>query len=209
MGRFKELEEVQQPSQATAELNEQEPIRLVVLAYPGTENDVRKAWERNFDLPFKVIAWPEEGASLRNILEDVMIDNEIAERFTVVPANLVPVTPVRAEEMVSAFVYVSKSGTKKYSENVPMTFRKEILTDFLPANDQLSDEDFVEKYIKEYMNRPNEVGFTFGNFITPVLRENPCENVIVEAFMHKRFVYANAVAWPVVWRLYESYLLSE
>ena len=54
-----------------------------------------------------------------------------------------------------------------------------------------------------------EVSFSFGNFITPVLRANPCENVVIEAFLRKFFVAASPEGFAAIAALAEKFLLKE
>lgn len=175
---------------------------VVVLAFDGTEEQMLKIWERNCGE--KIIVKSFNGQSLKELLEDIIADNEISNEFALIPANLIPV--MRTRYSVLAGPYVDCYG-KQFSwwGRVPVLFTKETLAVFLPENDQLPEDDFVKKYIKDVRTeRALIVSHEFGNFYTKVLRANPCENVIIEAFINKRFIYANKQGWQPVVALYEK-----
>lgn len=169
---------------------------VVVLAFDGTEEQMLKIWERNCGE--KIIVKSFNGQSLKELLEDIIADNEIGNEFVLVPANLIPVT--RTSFNLLTIPYADcYAKTISFWGRVPVAFSKEDLAVFLPENDQLSPEEFVRKYIKDARDeRALIVSHEFGNFFTKVLRANPCENVVIEAFITKRFVYANEQGWPAV-----------
>lgn len=184
-----------------AEVTETAPISqpartVVVLAYAGTEDHMRAVWELNCCERIVVKTYREQ--SLIELLEDIIADNEIGNEFVLIPANLIPVT--RTSFNLLTIPYADcYAKTISFWGRVPVAFSKEDLAVFLPENDQLSPEEFVRKYIKDARDeRALIVSHEFGNFFTKVLRANPCENVVIEAFITKRFVYANEQGWPAV-----------
>ncbi len=190
-----------------AEVTETAPISqsartVVVLAYAGTEGHMRAVWELNCCERIVVKTYREQ--SLIELLEDIIADNEIGNEFVLVPANLIPVT--RTSFNLLTIPYADcYAKTISFWGRVPVAFSKEDLAVFLPENDQLSPEEFVRKYIKDARDeRALMVSHEFGNFYTKVLRANPCENVIIEAFINKRFIYANKQGWQPVVALYEK-----
>lgn len=188
-------------------MEEQTPKSIVVLAHPGSEPLVRDIWEHFCDWPLIVYTWPD-GVSVKQLLEDIMAGNtsdEIAQTFVVVPANLVPVTRVRWSELQTPLVDVDGS-LRRFWGRTPVTFDKEVLVDFLPENDDAPDEAFVRKYVESHAARPMEVSHSFGNYYTKVLRANPCENLIIEAMIRKRFLYVGPNGWPAVTGLFHKLL---
>lgn len=180
---------------------------IVVLAHPGSEPLVRDIWEKFCDWPLTVLTW-DGRHSLKQLLEDIMADRigeHIDLRFVVIPANLVPVSPVRWSELQTAFVDVDGSR-RSFWGRVPLTFDKMVLVDFLPEHDHLPDEDFVQAYVQENGTRPMEVSHNFGNFYTKVLRANPCENLVIEAMIRKRFLYVGPTGWQAVTDLFRKLL---
>ena len=180
-------------------MEEQKLTSLVVLAHPGSEPLVRSVWERFCDWPSLVLSW-DGSVSLKQLLEDIMADNleeHIDLRFVVIPANLVPVAPVRWSELQTPFVDVD-GNRRTFWGRVPVTFDKMVLVDWLPEHDSLTDEEFVKRYVEQNGVRPLEVSHGSGNFYTKVLRANPCENLVIEAMIRKRFLYIGPAGWPAV-----------
>lgn len=175
---------------------------VVVLAFAGTEEQMRNIWEVN--CCEKIVVKIYDGQSLTEILEEIIADNEVSNEFVLVPANLIPVRRTRYELL--SLPFVDRFGkTSSFWGRVPVKFGKEALAIFLPNNDSLPADDFVRKYIRDVRDElALEVSHEFGNFYTKVLRSNPCENVIIEAFITKRFVYANEQGWPSVVALLEK-----
>ena len=160
-------------------MEEERLTSIVVLAHPGSEPLVDKVWKQSCDWPLVVFTW-DGTLNLKQLLEAILagqVDEAIADRFVVVPANLVPVT-----------------------------FDKEVLVDWLPEHDQLADEDFVRQYVQENAPRALEVSHNFGNYYTKVLRANPCEHIVIEALIRKRFLYVSSAGWPAVTGLIKSLL---
>ena len=89
-----------------------------------------------------------------------------------------------------------------------MAFGKSKLVELLAASDAKDDEEFIRVYYGRYRHYPIEVGFTFGNFITPVTRANPCEHGVMEALVRKRFMSASAEGYKAISSLIEKTLLS-
>lgn len=186
----------------TAAVDTQIERTVVVLAFAGTEEQMRNVWEGNCSE--KIVVKTYDGQSLTEILEEIIADNEISDEFVLVPANLIPVRKTRYELL--SLPFVDRFGkTSSFWGRVPVKFSKEALAIFLPNNDSLPADDFVRKYIRDVRDEFTlEVSHEFGNFYTKVLRSNPCENVIIEAFITKRFVYANEQGWSSVETLLEK-----
>lgn len=188
-------------------MEEERLTSIVVLAHPGSEPLVRDIWDAFCDWPHVVYTWPA-GMSVKQLLEEILAGNtgdEIAQTFVVVPANLVPVTRVRWSELQTPVVDV-EGATKRFWGRVPVTFDKDVLVDFLPENDDAPDEAFVRKYVESRGIRPLEVSHNFGNYYTKVLRGDPCQNVIIEAMIRKRFLYVGPTGWPAVTGLFHKLL---
>lgn len=185
-----------------------DPIRLIILAYPGTESLMSRVWAKNIYAPFRIIPF-EDGDSLISILEDVIAMNDVDRVFAVAPANLVPCAPISWDELQLPRVDVLQQDNVLYWGRVPVCFDKELLVDNLPVDEELDDESFVRAYVKSfYAGRPEQVSHSFGNYFVKVLRGTPCESVVIEGLMHKRYLYANAVGWAAVADLIEKALLG-
>jgi hypothetical protein len=189
-------------------MEEQNSIQIVVLAHPGSEPLVRDLWGKFCDAPVTVCTWDESAVTLKDLLVDIMADKlgeHIDLRFVVIPANLVPVTPVHLDELRTPFVDVDGQRVS-YWGRVPVSFDKMVLVDWLDAHDQLPDEEFVKQYVREINGRPLEVSHGYGNFYTKVLRGNPCENVVIEAMVRKRFLYVGPAGWRAIEHLLRKML---
>lgn len=179
-------------------------VSVIVLAHPGTEMLVKRIWEKHFHANVDVLTFPEN-ASLKELLADVIAAPEFKNVFVLVPANLVPVATVTLDSLMVERVDVA-NDQKRYWGRVPVSFTKDSLVDFLPENEEKADDDFVRKYLEAQGVRPAEVSHAFGNFYTKVLRGNPCENVVIEALIRKRFLYANQAGWSAIIGLLEKTL---
>lgn len=192
-----------------AAVAEQENVQaaVVVLAYKGTEEQVKRVWEKMAGLPMAVLAYSDE-EKLQDVLAKIVADESIADDFIFVPANVIPCKPVNLEELSVPYVYTTSRGERIYNSRVPMAFGKSKLVELLAASDAKDDEEFIRVYYGRYRHYPIEVGFTFGNFITPVTRANPCEHGVMEALVRKRFISASAEGYKAISSLIEKTLLS-
>lgn len=192
-----------------AAVAEQEDVQaaVVVLAYKGTEEQVKRVWEKMAGLPMAVLAYSDE-ERLQDVLAKIVADESIADGFIFVPANVIPCKPVDLEELFVPYVYTTSRGERIYNSRVPMFFGKSKLVELLASSDVKDDEEFIRSYYGRYRHYPVEVGFTFGNFITPVTRANPCEHGVMEALVRKRFISASAEGYKAISSLIEKTLLS-
>lgn len=179
---------------------------LVVCAYPGTEQVVEEVWRRNCDTPIQLMPI-DTGTDIREILEECIADDRIADDFVLVPANTIPCSKVMLEELRVPLVYIDGQQREQHNHRLPMPFRKESLVEFL-AVDGSSGEAFAKGYAERYRTRPVQVSYVFGNYVTPVLRPNPCENVVLEAFVKRKFVTANPAGFAAIESIIRSALLK-
>ena len=115
-----------------------------------------------------------------------------------VPANLVPCAKISLEELCCPAVYVFKEKETWWGRT-PVVFDKTALEDFLPENDTLSDEEFVKKWVKTHLTRrPLLVSREWGNYISVVLRADPCWARTAEAMVRKKFIFANPTGFNAI-----------
>ncbi|MCR5352375.1 MAG: hypothetical protein K6E35_07805 [Bacteroidales bacterium] len=184
------------PEVESATTSEAKPINLVVLAYRGTEDLVRRLWEKFYGPEIKVIS-VDDADDLVHILEDAIAMPDVDKNFTVVPANLVPCAPVSWPELQVPRVDDRGNDMFTFWGRVPVCFDKDLLVDFLPAKDSLSAEQ-IARELTCLHTRPECVSHSYGNFYTKVLRATPCEAVVIEAMMRKRFIYASEAGWHAI-----------
>ncbi len=198
------MQESPAPTSACASSDAQ-AISVVVGAYPGSRDIMQKVWDRFYDGNFKILEVPQE-KNLRDVFIDILKDTSIADRFTYVPANMVPCTHIAEATLRQAYVYISRDGRKQYNARIPITADKDKIAELLLKETIQDDENFAKAVAQSW---PMEVGFSFGNFITPVLRANPCENVVIEAFLRKFFVAASQEGFTAITGLISKALLHE
>lgn len=181
---------------------------VIVMAFDGDAGTMGRLWSRYFQGEFSLrVTSPE--VSLQAILADIVADDGVADTFTLLPPDIFPCGPTRPEDLKAPYVYVNGKGARQYANPVPMTFEKSNLVELLATDPggEMDDDTFLKEYVSRYRGRPVEVGFTFGNFVTPVLRGNPCEHVVLEAFVRKKFVSASHQGFRAIGPLIEGLLL--
>lgn len=212
-GKKVKAEIPEQESQPVAEMQEtagqtSEAVKsaLVILAYPGTEDHVARVWDKMTELPFRVVT--AGNGSIQDVLASVVADEGTADDFIFIPANVIPCRPVDMDDLSAPYVYTTSGGGRVYAGRVPMKFSKEALVEMLADSEGLDDESFVRGYFDRYRHYPVEVGFKFGNFITPVLRGDPCASVVMEALVRKRFIAASLEGYQAIRSLVDDTLLG-
>ena len=188
----------------------EQPYHVVVCAYAGTEDLVRKVWEKMSDEPVHILVVPEGEVDMRNIATEMIADSTISDTFVVVKPNTIPCSRISLAELNVPVVYVDKAGKEHYSHRLPMPFDKNILVDVFgsadyPAND-VDDEAFLRLYAEHAQYRPMQVSHYFGNYVTVVLRGNPCPAVIAEGIARRKFLSANAVGFKAAEKFVEALL---
>lgn len=172
---------------------------IVVAAYPGTKDLLRALWQK---------AAPEyctlvfvDDAPFAMQFPTLIADASIPDEFVFVPANCAPVAPVDFADLAQLKVYVRKDGSRHYAERLPMLLNKVALVELCGTmREDADDETLVADYAKEYRRgvRATEVSHDFGNFVTLVLRSNPCENVVIAGLCQRKFIAASAEGWNAI-----------
>lgn len=193
-------------SEAPAAVKAETGKKLVVCAYPGTGEQLALVWSKMTGAELTTII-VDESASLRDTIARVVAMPKVADDFVLVPANCVPCSPISLEELKGPFVFVDIYGKRHFADRLPVYLEKGLLVDDLATSEASDDESFMMEYHKRHLHRPIEGGFRFGNLVTPVYRGNPCENLVIEAFVRKKFVTASPVGYKAISRLVEQYLL--
>lgn len=179
---------------------------LVICAYPGTGEQLALVWFKMTGAELTTIT-VDERTSLRDTLARVVAMPEVADDFVLIPANCVPCSPISLDELKGPFVFVDIYGKRHFADRLPVYLEKALLVDDLAASEATDDETFMRDYHKRHLHRPIEGGFRFGNLVTPVYRGNPCENLVIEAFVRKKFVTASPIGYKAISNLVEQYLL--
>lgn len=178
---------------------------VAVLAFPGTEEKMRRAWEKM--CPGADIVVISDPGSLSAALEEAMASDKVSRRFVLAPANLVPTHEVEFSELALPFIEERADRKRLRWGCVPVTFEKDRLAEFLPSMPEgADDEELAEAYSKLPGRLPHAVGHSFGNFMAKVMRGNPCEHLLIEAWLTRHFIYAGEDGWPPVERLIDKTL---
>lgn len=180
---------------------------VVILAFPGTTDDMRRVWSKfcSEGLHFRELPSDEK---LIDTLAEVVADNSVAADFILVPSNLIPVRPVSWEELSIPTEDISGAGVTLWGRT-PVRFDKDVLAELLPNLQETASGD---ETVRAYHGRTlpglrHQVGHGFGNYYTKVLRADPCRHTLLEAFVRKHFVYSSEAGWPAVREmLYETVL---
>lgn len=181
--------------------------KLVVCAYPGTGDQLAKVWEKMAgEDPF--ILTVDKDRDILDIIAEVIAATEIDRDFILVPANCIPCAPISLSELAGPFVFVDINGRRHFNNRLPIPMSKDKLVDALVSSEGINGEAFLEAYFKRNLHRPIEGGFRFGNLVTPVLRADPCENLVIEAFVRKKFVTATPEGYKAISHLVDQYLLG-
>ncbi len=200
------------PQVETSEIRT-DKVSLVVCAYPGTEEKMRALWERALAKTghaFKVVTVQPEASGLNVVLPAILADTEIADVFVCVPANTFPTSDIMVEELRLPVVYVRKDGKRAYHHRLPKLFSKDSVAELL-SGPEMDDEALARK-CASLLSRPVEVGHSFGNFVTQVLRGNPCEHEVIKAMLPdhgRKYVAVTYQGWQAVEHLVDEFLLKK
>lgn len=178
---------------------------VVILAYEGTEDVVLKVWDKMLPgLVKKIIT--SQAATLADVLPDLIADEDIADRFVLVPAGCIPCAPVSFEELHTPLVYVDGQGKRHY-DRLPVVLDKADLVEMLGSNG--FSPDTVMESICKAKGRAIEGSFREGNLLTPVLRGNPCEHIVMEALIRKKYLICSAEGLTAITQLLQDTMLAE
>lgn len=198
----------------SSETIEQDPAKseqktvLVICSYPGKEGLVQKIWDKMLPGVDKQIVSVEEDLPIQEVLADLIIDETVAEKFVFVPAVALPCAHVSFEELQMPVVFKDAKGGLHYNNRLPVLIDKEVMAIQLGEAKTEDPEAIMKKYVTS-RGRAVEVAFKEGNFVTPVLRGNPCEHVVMEALIRKKYIVANAVGLEAITPLLLQTLLDE
>lgn len=183
---------------------------LVVCAYAGTEELVRRVWEQMSDEPFLIFSVADGDDDVRMIATQIIADDSVNDDFILVMPNTIPCSRIKGAELTLPVVYVDKGGKEHYSHRLPMLFSKSKLVELYNSPeysaDEESDEAFMRDYAKRYYSRPVQVSHNFGNYVTMVQRGNPCTAVVAEGIRRRKFICANAVGFKAIEQFIETLL---
>lgn len=178
---------------------------VVVCAFAGTEEKMQAIWERHYRGDFKVITVAPD-ASIKDIVAEGIADETVDDIFALVPANTFPCSEIRYEELFLPVVYLYKTGKAVYNHSLPKAIDKAVAVELL-ADDSLDDETFCRR-LSEASTRPVKVGFSFGNFVMPVVRATPCENKVIEGLLCYKYLACSPEGFNAIQPLVDTTILK-
>lgn len=190
------------PQEATAT---EALARIVILAYEGTGEILLSIWNKMCPAVSKTVITVEPDTSFTEAVTMILADTAIADRFVLVPAVSIPCAPVSFDELHLPVVYVDNKGTRSY-DRFPIACDKEEIVRIL-SGDEFNPETLAETLVKT-VGRPVEATFKDGNMITPVMRSNPCEHIVLEALVRKKYIFASAAGLKAIVPLLQNTLLK-
>lgn len=191
-----------QPSETTEETK----AAVAVCAFAGTEALMEELWRKALpDVALKVVT-VEENEPLTDLLARLVADEDLQDEFIYVPANCVPCGKTSLNELYVPLVFRDARGDIHYSHRLPVPVNKDAMVEIL-GGEITGDEDIMKAYFTGNLGRPVEAAFKEGNIVTPVLRGNPCEHVVLEALIRKKYIAANAVGFAAITPLLQKTLV--
>lgn len=188
---------------------------IVVGAWSGSEALVERAWKsRIFSMSGKetvIRTLPvDEGAPVSDTIAGLIADNGIPDRFVYVPPVCIPCSKVAFEELLTPYVYKDVKGVRHHANRLPVYIDKDVFASVLGKSSAPEDSDaLMAEYFKASGVRPVEVSFKEGNFVTPVLVGTPCEHVVLEALVRKKYIVVNPVGLAAIEPLIKKALSNE
>ncbi len=184
-------------------------IKLVILAFAGSEARMKALWARRVKEPFTIIT-VEEGYSLLPVLGAIIADSSIDKNFVLVQANCFPVKDMSAAQLRLPVLYHRADGQPVYNSRVPVCLNKAVISDLLSRLEKPEDFD-AEAFLKAATagnQYPLAVGHSFGNYVTQVIKPAPCIHRVLEAVITKHFIATSAVGWDAITGIVDN-LLAE
>ena len=166
-------------------------LTIVVAVFEGTLDLVKKAYARLPEwINVKYIELKKNEVDLLSQAALAVSDESIPEKFVLVPAGTIPCGDFDLASFLLPTVYEDLSGKRHYNSGLPLLIEKGKALTVMESIASSSDasEEFAHRYIEIFRPRPVVVSFRNGNYVTPVKRANPCENVIIEAILRKKFL---------------------
>ena len=181
------------------EIDNDPKIQLIVCAYEGTEQTMQRIWDSMCETPSEVLGI-NENTSYKDVIASCIANQEIADKFIFVPANVIPCSPILLEEMFTPQVLLDSKRGINY--DLPMRIDKDVITE-LVADGNSSDSEMFEAYFRT-LNRAVFASHYFGNSVAVVLRSNPDLEVLKEAMKTRKFIRTSAVGFKA-----SAHLLKE
>lgn len=200
-----------------AETADRPKYDIVVCAYPGTEEKMAALWKRALgpkeflivtagvavegETPLESVA--EE---LPALAEALLARDDVADGFILVCPNTFPTHALSEADVATPVVYVDAKGNRTFAHKLPAIMEKETIATLLAEKEFWNPEEFAKRAQEALGVFPIEVGMSFGNYVTNVLRATPCENKVIEALIKKKFITCSPDGWRGIAAIVDKFL---
>ena len=135
----------------------------------------------------------DDFSKLDELAAATLLRDDIPESFTLIPAGTIPCRKLDLAACKVPTVCIRANGEKSYAAGLPVYIEsKSKLAAILGSiDDALAPEGYTEKFAKALLPDgiiPAEVSFHFGNWIAPIISDNPCDHLVIEALLSRKFI---------------------
>ncbi len=181
----------------------------LVIVVCGSEKSLpllTKGWERKASFA-RIVPMNVEGKTFSEIVDALLSDDDLPDDFVFVPENCFPTHRVTIADLYAYRVRCIRKCThtddlvKVNETGLPMRFQSEVALDALAKlKEGYLEEEFLEEYnaLAHAGELPDEIGMTFGNTVSYVVRQPKCSLLVLEAFAKKKFICPNHEGFPFI-----------
>ena len=135
----------------------------------------------------------DDFSKLDELAAATLLRDDIPECFTLIPAGTIPCKKLDLAACKVPTVCIRANGERAYASGLPVYIEsKSKLAAILGSiDDNLAPEEYTEKFAEALLPEgiiPAEVSFHFGNWIAPIISDNPCDHRVIEALLRRKFV---------------------
>lgn len=182
--------------------------RLVIVVCGSKESLplLTTGWEQKASFA-RIVPMNVDGKTFPEVVDALLIDDNLPDDFVLVPENCFPTHRVTIADLYAYRVRCiqKRSDTsdlvKVNETRLPMLFRSKVALD---ATAKLEEEYLEEEFLKEYNalahvgELPDEIGMTFGNIVSYVVKQPSCSVLVFEAFAKKKFICPTREGFPFI-----------
>lgn len=181
----------------------------LVIVVCGSEKSLpllTKGWERKASFA-RIVPMNVEGKTFSEIVDALLSDDDLPDDFVFVPENCFPTHRVTIADLYAYRVRCIRERlgntdlVKVNRTGLPMRFQSKVALDALAKlKEGYLEEEFLEEYnaLAHAGELPDEIGMTFGNTVSYVVRQPKCSLLVLEAFAKKKFICPNREGFPFI-----------
>ena len=182
--------------------------RLVIVVCGSKESLplLTTGWEQKASFA-RIVPMNADGKTFPEVVDALLLDDDLPDDFVLVPENCFPTHRITIADLYAYRVRCiqKRSDTsdlvKVNETRLPMLFRSKVALD---VTAKLEEEYLEEEFLKEYNalahagELPDEIGMTFGNTVSYVVRQPKCSLLVLEAFAKKKFICPTREGFPFI-----------